>query len=311
MNLQLANFENLLATYYYDTTAQDAAEHLSNLIQGNQQQQLATLLRDYRERAITTQKEIKLRAATDRLMKCCSIMEIASLSAFVQGLQQTGFGMGMRAILENRYVRRYYEKFYPEKMPQLFRCRLSGTNRVIEEIEPHDLNLTIMVFLDLDRRFMETLDDGYLLRMLDSFTIEGFRFCDVVDLISLPDRFINHLLLAPEKRDARSRALNELSLFMQFCFDLRQLLLQTKSYPLVQSAMWYHYSYWFDILGNELNEQLGDALSRFLEWKPLGDDHDAAKAVQDYVSEARAVLRVLTSQEFAQPVDELLKKVVG
>jgi hypothetical protein len=310
MNLQLANFENLLATYYHGRTAHEAAEHLGNLIQGNQEQQLARLLRDYRERAITSQEEIKLRAATDRLMKCCSVMEIASLTAFVPDLQQTGFGIGMRAILEDRHVRRYYEEFYPVKMPQLFRCRLSGTNSVIEEKEPYDLNPTIMVFLDLDRRFMETLDDGYLLRMLDSFTIEGYRFCDVVDLISMPATFISHLLLAPKERDARSRALNEFSLFMQFCFDLRKLLLQTESYPLVQSALWNHYGYWFDIIGKELSEQLGDALSRFLEWKPVGDDKDAAKAVQDYVGEARAVLKVLTSQEFAAPIDDLLKKVV-
>lgn len=310
MNLQFANFENLLATYYYDTTAHKAAEHLVNLIQGNKQRKLDTLLRDYRKIAIILPEEIELRAATDRLMKCCSIMEIASLAAFVPRLQQTNFGVTMRAILEDRYVRRYYEEFYPEKMPQLFRCRLSGTNTAIDEIDPHDLNHTIMAFLDLDRRFMETLDDGDLLSMLDSFTIEGCRFSDVINLVKIPDKFVSHLLLAPKKRDVRSRALNEFSLFMQFCFDLKQLLLQTESYALVQSAMWSHYGYWFDIIGNELAKQLGDALSQFLEWKPVGDNQDAAKAVQKYVAAARDVLGVLTSKMFARPINDLLKKVL-
>jgi hypothetical protein len=311
MNIQKVNLEDLLATYYHGTAAYEAAKHLGNLIRGDQQRQLATLLRDYRERAITSPKEIKLRAATDRLMTCYSIMEITSLMDFIPALQQTSFGINMRTILENKLVRRYYEEFYPEKMPQLFRRRLAGTNRVIEKIDPPDLNHTIMVFLDLDRRFMETLDDGYLLRMLDSFTIQGYRFSDVVELVSKPDKFINHLLLVPKESDVMSRTINEFSLFMQFCFDLRKLLSQTESYPLIQSAMWNHYSYWFDIIGDELSKQLGEALSRFLEWKPVGEDRDAAKAVQDYVHEAHTVLHVLMSQKFVGPVDVLLKKTMG
>lgn len=311
MNLQLANFEDLLATYYQGTAARVAAEHLGALIQCEQHLQLAKLLRDYRERAITEQKEINFRAATDRLMNCCSVMEIASLTGFVPGIRQTKFGMEMRPILENKHVRPYYEQFYPTKLPQLFRCRLAGTNSVILKIDRTDLNRNVLVFLALDCRFMEKLDDGILLRMLDSFTIQGYRFSDVVELISNPDVFINHLLLAPKKRDVKAQALNEFSLFIQFCFDLHQLLAQTESQPLLQSAMWNHYSYWFDIIGDELREQLGEALSQFLKWNPEGGDKDAAKAVQLYVREALTVLKALTSHRFAEPVDALLSKVLG
>ncbi len=305
MNIQKANFEDLLARYYHGTAAHVAAEHLSDLIQDNEYLQLATLLRDYRERAITEQKEIELRAATDRLMNCCSVMEIASLTSFVPELQQTDFGIAMRPLLEDKYVRLYYEEFYPTKLPQLFRCRLSGTNRVIEK----DSNRYFMEFLDLDHGFMNKLDDGILLLMLDSFWIQGYGFRDVVKLISKPEEFANHLLLAPNKRDVRSQALNEFSLFMQFCFDLRQLLVKIESRPLLQSAMWNHYSYWFDIIGDKLNEQLGEALSQFLKWKPEGDGTDAIEAVQTYVRDARIVLKDLTSRRFIEPVDALLKKV--
>lgn len=311
MNLQLANFEDLLATYYYGTEASEAAEHLGELIRGERHLQLATLLRDYRDRAITLKREIELRATTDRLMNCYSIMEIASLTGFVPELQQTDFGLAMRPILENKYVRLYYEEFYPTKLPQLFRCRLAGTNRVIENIDRTISNGSVLAFLDLDHRFMEKLDDSYFLRMLDSFAIQGYRFSDLVELINEPEEFIKHLLLAPKELDLLSLALNEFSLFMQFCFDLHQLLAQTESQPLLQSAMWNHYSYWFDIIGDKLRTQLGDALSRFLEWKPEGGAEDAAKAVQTYVLEARNVLEALTSRRYAEPVDALLKKVSG
>lgn len=212
MNLQQANFEDLLATYYLGTAAHEAAQQLGNLIRAEQHLRLATLLRDYRERAIYLDEEIKLRAATDRLMSCCSVMEIASLTGFVPELRQTDFGMAMLPILENKHVRRYYEEFYPTKLPQLFRYRLAGTHRTIEKADRPDSDGRVMAFLDLDRRFMEKLDDGYLLRMLDSFRIQGYRFSDVVAVVSKPEEFINRLLLAPEERDALSRALNEFSL---------------------------------------------------------------------------------------------------
>lgn len=311
MNLQLANFENLLATYYYGTAAHKAAEQINALIRSEQNLQLATLLRDYRIRAIYSKNEIELRAGTDRLMNCFSAMEIASLAGFISELQHTDFGNEMLPLLENKNVRQYYEEFYPTKLPKLFRCRLAGTNCVIEKIDHIDSSVGVMAFLFLDRSFMEKLEDGYLLRMLDSFSIQGYRFSDVVEVISKPEEFINYLLLAPEKSDALSRALNEFSLFMQFCFDLRTLLEKARLQPLLQSAMWNHYSYWFDIIGEKLNERLGDALSQFLKWKPKGDDKNATKEIQNYVYEARTVLKSLTSRKLGEPLDELIKKVSG
>jgi hypothetical protein len=68
------------------------------------------------------------------------------------------------------------------------------------------------------------------------------------------------------------------------------------SEPLLQSAIWNHYRYWFDIIGDRLSEQLGDALSRFLDWRPVERDKDTATVVRAYVLEADTVLKDLTSQ---------------
>ncbi len=309
MNLQLANFQDLLATYYYGTAAHEAAKCLDDLIKGQQDLGLGTLLRDYREKGITSTDEIRLRSAIDRLMNCCSVMEIASLAGFVQGLQRTDFGIQMRSILENRHVRQYYEEFYPIKLPQLFRYRLKGTNQSIEMADPSESHARILSFLNLDRHFSENIEDRYFLRMLDSFTIEGYRFGDIVDVIGHREEFIRYLLLAPEDRDPLSSALYEFSLFMEFCFDLERLLSNAESRSLLQSAMWNHYGYWFDILGNELNERLGSALSQFLEWKPKKGDVHGTSEIQTYVSKARAMLDTLTCRRFTEPVDALLVAV--
>jgi hypothetical protein len=308
VNLRYANFEDLLTIYYDGTLAHKAAETLGDFVRRKQHLQLSALLRNHQIRPVYSRREISLRAATDQLLGCCSIMEIASLMSFVPELRQTEFGIQMLPILEDTHVRRYCEEFYPIKLPQLFRHRLAGTNRVGEEADSAGSVGSIMAFLELDRRFMANLDDSYLLLMLDSFSIKSYRFADVVTAIGKPDEFISALLLAPQKRDVLSQTLNEFSLFMRFCFDLLQLLTLTKSL-LLQSAIWNYYSYWFDIIGDELNEKLGEALSQFLQWKPARNDIKAAQEVQTYVAGAFAALETLTSRRFAEPVDNVLKNV--
>jgi hypothetical protein len=319
-SIQFANFENLLAVYYNGTAADKAAYHLDTLIFKNQQEQIATLLRDHRKEKISSPNEISLRAATDRLMKCYSIMEIASLTNFIPEIQSTDFGLQALAILEHEDVRRYYENFYPEKNTQLFRYRLEGVNCVVGEkigsnfsdYDYENPNQIFMAFMSLDNGFMETLDDGYLLRMLDSFKIDKYRFSDVVELISNPNDFINCLLIAPIEHDVMSKTLLELGLFIQFCFDLQQLLLKSQSYSLIQSAIWNHYGYWFNIIGEELSNQLGKALSKFLEWQPMENKDVTVKDIQDYVHKANTVLKFLTtSMNFARPIDNLLKIAVN
>jgi hypothetical protein len=306
MNVRKANFEDLISTYYHGTDAHVAAEYLDGLLQGNEVVHLAGLLRDYRERAILAPEEIKLRAATDRLMSCCSALEITSLAGFVSEVRDSEFGLFIRTILENEYVRRYYEEFYPTKLPQLFRFRLAGINRTVEDVDQDGVNSVISAFLNLDRQFMENLEDGIFLRMLDSFTIQGYRFGNLVDIIGQPEAFVERLLEAPEERDVCSRALHEFSLFMQFCFDLDNILARADSRPIIQSAIWNHYGYWFDIIGEELGEQLGKALMQFQTWELKAQDHEAVRAVQTYVNEASAVLKTLTSRQFGAPVDALL-----
>jgi hypothetical protein len=166
-------------------------------------------------------------------------------------------------------------------------------------------------FLALDHRFMTTLNDGYLLRMLDSFTIDGYRFSDVVRLIREPQEYIRRVLLPPEKRDVIDVALNEFSLFLEFSFDLHRLLCRLAERPLFQSEIWNHYSYWFGIIGQQLKKRLGEALRQFLTWNADGDSQWVASEIRGYVTEALRVLDTLTSPVFAGPVDRLRDSLSG
>lgn len=215
VNVQDANVQDLLAVYYDGTRAARAAVHLRQEIERRHHPQLANLLRDYRERAVVSPEEIDLRAAVDDLMICCDVLEIAALAGFIAEPGPTDFWKLIEIVLENPQVQRYYVAYYPLKLPQLLRCRIQRRHTRVEEDAPA-LASSLIQFLALDRRFMATLNDGYLLRMLDSFRIGGYWFSDIVALIAKPEEFIRRILLPPEKRQVPDTALHEFSVFMQF-----------------------------------------------------------------------------------------------
>ena len=306
MNVAQANLEDLLAKYYLRSPAKRAATHLARCISHRRHSELETLLRDYRDEPISDPHEIELRAASDRLLTCYSILEIASIANFIPAVPEEFASEGGQ-ILGHPDVRRYYERLYPMKLPVLFRRRLTGKGFSLRDSETELATAAMMAFLELDRQFTENLEDGTLLRMLDSFTIDGYRFGDLVALVATPDRFVEYLL--GEDRDRTlGHAARELGLFLQFCFAFRQLLDTIRDLPVLQSALWTYYSYWFDIVGEELNERLDNALTRFLAWNVPSDTSgdEAAREVQEYVRRGRSVVRELTSKQFAGPIDALL-----
>jgi len=310
MNLQQANYEDMRGIYFDDRRVRRAWDLLlTDLAEGSKRSNLAILLRDHRTEPVYLPKEIADRAAVDRLLSSCGILEIASLTNFIPDFHDTSFAADLLKILEHRNLRKYYEEFYPTKLPQLLRARLNSTRQLTEAVADGDQSHHVLAFLELDRRFVETLEDGYLLRMLDDFTIEGYRFDDVVESLEIPKQFAEHLLRAPEERDVLSLALAEFCMLMQFCFDLHKLLESMASTPLLQSAVWNQYSYWFGIIAEELRSGLDRALSRFLKWVPQRDDKEAMRQVQAYVASAQSTLEKLTSDAFGAPIDALAKSI--
>jgi hypothetical protein len=304
VNLRDANLQDLLSAYYEGTRAAKAAAHLKKKIERAERAYLANLLRDYRERAIDDPAEIRLRASVDDLMICCDVLEIASLAGFIHPPDDSPLWTTLRVVLANEQVQDYYTEFYPQKLPQLLHRRLEGKHTKVED-DP-EVGSFLIQFLALDRRFMATLNDGYLLRMLDSFVIDGVTFDDLVEIVAEPEEYIGRILLPPKKRGVEDEGLHELSLFMQFSSGLYDLLRRMENHPLLQSEVWSHYGYWYGIIGQELNDQLASALNQFLKWEPNGERSDAAMEIQREVGRAKGVLKELTSTVYSRPVDRLV-----
>lgn len=306
MNLAQANLEDILNRYYEATAAHGAARRLCELIDRKQERELARLLRDYRQIPISDADEINFRAAVDRLLTCYSVLEIASIANFISSIPNE-FASEALTILSDHHVRRYYEELYAMRLSTLFRRRLAGQGVMPADADRVSDNRAMMAFLELDRQFQQNLEDKTLLRMLDSFTIENQRFRNLVELIETPQRFMDHLLQNAETNKILALAANELGLFMQFCFDLQELLVRTANNPILQSALWTHYGYWFDIFGDELRARLDEALEHFLAWR--ASDEVAGQAtgeIQEYVRRGRTVLGDLTSGQLGAVVHDLI-----
>ena len=84
VNLRSANCEDLLRTYYYETDAPSATDYIDELIKVGSIGHLSRLLRHHSEGPITSPSEIRLRASVDRFLTCCSVLEIATLTNFIE-----------------------------------------------------------------------------------------------------------------------------------------------------------------------------------------------------------------------------------
>jgi len=305
LNIQGANFEDILHFYFERRSAATATQALEQMIANRENVQLADLLRNHSEWPVYSRRERYLRACVDDLLLGCDILEIGTLTGFIPGPDGSEFWSRIQSILENKQVRRYFEEFYPLRLPQLLALRLEGRLRQSVAESPV-LASAVVHFLALDRGFMRNLNDSYLLSMLDSFKIRGHRFKDVVELIGQPKVFIKRMFLPPGRCTIPDLALQELSQFFQFSIDLEEFLRSLDGSPLFQSEVWNHYSYWFERIGKKLNRRLGDALDQFLGWRPVNPDERAAVEIQAYVARARGVIETLTSRRYCEPVERAL-----
>jgi hypothetical protein len=307
VNIRKANLEDLVSFYFGGERVTSAMNHIADLILAKGNEDLASLLRNHRFRSIKTDKERYLRAGMDDFLLGCDVLEIAILTGFIDPPEPTVFWQRFGVILGNKEARLYFEQYYPVKLPQLLALRLQG--RFIQtEQEDSMLTSFMLQFLALDRGFMESLNGRYLLKLLDSFRIDGYRFNDIAALISHPKTFVERILLPPKKRTVPDIALQELVLFFQFAESLQKLLNGAADRPLVQAEAWSHYSYWFEKLGVKLNQQLGSALDRFLTWQPVGDELQGKVEIQIYVNQAKLVLHQLTIVPYSHLVDAVLQQ---
>lgn len=302
MNLFLreVNFEDLMNSYYFRTAAVTAPRVIRKL----QNHQLGALLAYYREKGIVCPPEIDLRVRVESLLNYYSVLEIASLANFIPPPDDSLFWRGAQMVLEHPVIRQYYTVNYPMALPQLLLLRIHGQHTAVAKDDSawcHFVN-----FLKLDQKFNEDLHEKNFLRLLDGFRIDNFGFKEAMRVSR--EELILRMLLPPDQRDVRTEVVHEFSLFIEFCFNLRDLLQQLISEPLLQSEIWHRYGYWFGALGDRVEQDVGSALNQFQPMDHKAAAGTAAVRIGRCISEARILLRDLTSNTWSRAVEETVKQ---
>lgn len=279
-DLRQINLDDLRRRYLAGSDTAQARNLLNKFYQGKPltvrvegesvEVKLRPLLRHHEDGEIEDW-ETWLRDSFDQLLTAYGILEIACLSHLLPEPLPQGFAATALLHLSQPAVRRYYETHYKLLLPRLFRWRLEGVNHAHEQ--PNEVSAGLfMKFLDL-HEFMETdpqietflwfLDVGirYDVKSNDWPGLE-----DVLDVLDDEEAFFQTVIRKPTQASGLTLGVLGMKQFFWFCRELEQLLDQAEKYPLLQSAFWFLYEYWFGHLKRKVGGQLSHAVKQMEKW---------------------------------------------
>lgn len=292
-DIQSINLANLRNEYFVDKAPQRA---IAILKQAEQAKKLATLLRDHRKDDVDDQQEISKRDEVDELLSYYSILEIGAIAGFVPPQPTREDSETAKWVLNNKHVRRFYEEFYPLRLPVLHRYRLAGKWGHTEECAR--AGELFVGFLQANAVIENDDDVTMFLALLDDYVVDEYGEDDLIEALDNLPAMIKRLAASNSDQDALSSALSGMMKFFQFCPTLLRVLDAASELPILRAAMWHYHAYWF----TELQDGLGRSLSRFQR----GALSATQSAKHDEVEHLKAHL-----QELVTCVDQLCDKKIG
>jgi hypothetical protein len=306
VTVKSANLEDLHRTYFQRTGAARALKEILHHIEAGRLKKLSSVLRSHEYATISSESEIAFRDRVDDLLSYCGVLEIAVLARFIDEPGDSAFWLNLSRILGCLPVQRYYVEYYPQRLPNLLQARLTGRFAIFLP-DDHRVLEAMMEFFRLDRRFHRLFDGGVLLPMLDGFTYDGVGLEDVAECIARPRRFLDALLAPRDDRDVTELAIQEFAAFVQFSFELKELLDRLDELPLLQSEIWHYFGYWYGHLRSEMRTGLRDALNEFTHWRAPARQREASRAVRTEVRRANLVIAALTSRTYGAAVNAAVR----
>jgi hypothetical protein len=295
MTIEENNFADVVSLYgLEEAEAADSARKAMHAIEGNDDAWLQRMLRNHATKGnkVTDPDELDTRFGFDRYLSGLGCLEVGVAAGVIPlPTRNSEFWTRAKTILGNSLVRKYYEEYYPYPLASLLRRRLHGDS---ETVVFKSASLLALSFMDLDRHFFLRLEEGVLLRFLDDFKIGGYNFESLIELLEHAEEYFKRLSVPPADRDPLDRAAAELGVFFNFCVQLDQLLQEGKDFETIRARIWLKYSYWFDIIGEELKERFGQALKRILAWETKSKESLDEEPVHAFIHHSLEVLERLT-----------------
>ncbi len=193
---------------------------------------------------ITGPAEIALRRNMDNWLNELSLFYLSWLSGYSMNPVDTDPGNRIFAILGHASLRPYYESYYKQALPCLFCLHLEG-NEVTQQISPGAFEY----FANLYERFRNDRELACFLEFLDGYGYGKppsiININSVIHAFENPDRVVEAAFRPTSQLTPLDSGIIGLLHFATFCTSLYEFLERCKDFPLLQSAFWFFYAYWF------------------------------------------------------------------
>lgn len=309
-----SNLSSLVRQYRDNVMVSRARRHLRKLRADTVREDLAYKLR-YHEEEDVEGDEIDFRESFDYLLSFYSIMEIAAAVHFIPWPLPTELQEEALADLFDRDVRRFYEEHYPLYLPALFRERLLG-HVDLREKDSRDVFGIFMQFLEFVASSEKDKNLDTFLWFLDDGLDEGYNINDTIKVLGNPKTLGESLSKKSSKRDALDESVIGFLSFLGLCRNLDALFQRSREFPLLQSAMWHYFAYWFDLIRGEVGRHVDLGIRNYTRWaligsqaygkqRLIGDVQKAHDKAQASVNELKSILKRLLSDKYKT---ELVKR---
>jgi hypothetical protein len=262
MGMQEANLGRLTKRYFDQTPAREGAVIVDKFGDATLNVTLAShWLRS------PNQENVRRRDAIDYLLAYYSILEVAAIAGCIEPQPPQLFTDPARRRLERPAMARYYSRYYPLLLPQLFVRRLNASPLLIQ----HDAFPEFVRFLHVSE--LRRGDDiDMFLWFLDDGVEDEYGLTDVLGVFAEPAQLAKVLTRSQDRRNARDQAVRGLLLFLKFCREFDALLQSCTAQPLLQSAFWHFHGYWFQQLGVQLTGVIGAVIESYRDQVGTEDD---------------------------------------
>src|ERR1043165_3239248 len=252
----------------------EAATRAAEMIGHRSQKTLQQILDSHLVRTPTA-ASVKERQDIDDLLRYYSMLELASMVGAIPRMLPEAVSTPARLHLENRFVKTYYEGYYPLLLPRLFLARLDGQPSPSGLDEENNAEL-LMQFIDISsmcetpavRAFLPLLDDPTPTACSDRKGGLG----DVLETLRTGDRMARYLATPAERQTPAQRALDGLSDFMRFARALNRYLADVSDHAVWQSACWHYHGVWFQQLAGRVVGVITAAIELYRDHVPESVD---------------------------------------
>lgn len=268
--LRESNLAQLTRRFLDGTAAAEGAR----LVDATPEKELALVLQSHWLRR-PRQRNISRRDAVDHLIEYYSLLEVASIAGCVpRPMPEDVRHIALKRLTRPAVVR-YYTRYYPLLLPQLFVRRLRGRDAV----ESTDSYPEFVRFLHVNElRAGEAVE--LFLWFLDGRTLDGYALEDVLQVFANGERLVRVLTNRREKQNARDFGVRGLLFFLQFCRELDGLLRSCDEKPALQSAFWHYHGYWFQQLGLQVMGIIAAVIESYRDYVGTGPNAREKKLIR-------------------------------